>query len=97
MIAYQHTPWGRTPIAGDDARQIAIEVHVPEASAALLSTVATYDGVEPEKFAADAVMRAVSERAKVITDTMFEAGRLLDDAGKASHLLRTLPPEKPPP
>lgn len=58
MIAYQHTPWGRMPITGDDARQTAIEVHVADAVAALLAIVATHDGVDPEKFAAEAVARA---------------------------------------
>lgn len=66
MIAYQHTPWGRLPLGGKDGRQTAIEVRVPDAVAALLAIVATHDRIDPEKFAAEAVARAVNERAETI-------------------------------
>lgn len=94
MISYQHTPWGRMPIAGDDARQTAIEVHIPDAVAALLAIVATHDGVAPEKFAAEAVARAVNERAEAIGIARLAQPAVYDlCAGRAAVARRSHKPE----
>lgn len=94
MIAYQHTPWGRMPLGAKDGRQTAIEVHVPDVVAALLAIVTTHDGVEPEKFAAEAVARAVNERAEAIGIARLAQPAVYDlCAGRAAVARRSHKPE----
>lgn len=94
MIVCQPAPRDRMAPGAKDSLQAAIEVHVPDVVAALLAIVATHDGVEPETFAAEAVARAVNERAEAIGIARLAQPAIYDlCAGRAAVARRSHKPE----